>query len=394
MNNFEYYNPVKVYFGSDSIEKVGAIAAEYGKKAVIVSYTDISFYGNLFDRIHDSLKAAGVEYLDYLEVMANPTIAQAKKGVDVCKEFGADLLIGVGGGSAMDCTKVIAAGVCYPEDDIRKMIAFSHADGSQVPPKEALPMIMIPTLPATGSEMNCTAVITDEETVSKSYVWAPDCMYAKAALVDPALSKTLPPYQTACAALDTIAHTVEGYFNGDPDVNLELQDRMQEGLVRAVLDTLPKVLENPDDVQARGVMQWASAIALNGWVLSGTYTWAPMHQFGHVLSARYKATHGATLAVMMIAFMKYFATHPGNAHYEQFAQRMFGKPLAEAALEYEAMVEKVGVQTRISQFGAKEEDIDMLADDVERVSFNADGVLGSVPPMTKEDVKAIYRLAL
>ncbi|MDR1132336.1 MAG: iron-containing alcohol dehydrogenase [Oscillospiraceae bacterium] len=394
MNDFEYYNPVKVFFGSDSIEKLGGLAAQYGKRAVVVSYTDISFYGDLFDRIHGALKEAGLAYTDCLVVRANPTIAQAKQGVALCKDFGADLLIGVGGGSAMDCTKVIAAGVRYPHDDIRKMILFSHSDNTQIPPKAALPMILIPTLPATGSEMNCTAVITDEETVAKSYVWAPDCLYAKAALVDPALSRTLPPYQTACAALDTVAHVAEGYFNGGAGLNLDLQDRLQEGLIRAVLENLPKVLAQPDDLQARGLMQWASALALNGWVLSGTYTWAPMHQMGHVLSARYNATHGASLSVMMVAWMKYFAGRSDNARYEQLARRQFGKPLAEAAEAFEALIESVGVQTRLSQFGAAEGEIDMLAEDVRNVSFNADGVLASVPPVTLDEVKAIYRLAL
>jgi alcohol dehydrogenase len=394
MNNFDYYNPVRVIFGEGVIDNAGAVVSEYGKKALIVSYTDVSFYGDLFDKIHKSLEASGIEYSDYFAIEANPTIAQAKAGMEKCKEVGADILIGVGGGSVMDCTKVIAAGMKYPHPDIRTMICFSHSDGSQIPPTDSLPTVMIPTLPATGSEMNPTAVITDEETVRKSYVWAPDCLYPKAALVDPSLSKTLPKYQTACAGLDTIAHTVEGYFNGDLDINLDLQDRLQEGLIRTVLDNLPKVIAKPSDIQTRGVMQWASAIALNGWVLSGTYTWAPMHQMGHVLGARYNATHGATLAVMIIAWMKFFQTRKDNSRYVQFAERLFGKSLKDATAEFEAIVENSGVQTRITGLGASEKDIDMLVDDVVRVSFGADGQLASSPSLTKEDIATIYRLAL
>ncbi len=393
MNSFDYFNPVRVIFGENVLPGLGALVAQYGKRAMLVSYSDTGFYGDLLGNLRASLKAAGLASCDFLEVTANPTIAQAKAGIAKAKEFGADVLVGVGGGSVMDCTKVIAAGVLYPQPDLCSMISFSHSDGSQIPPTQALPTIMVPTLPATGSEMNATAVITDEATVRKSYVWAP-CLYPKVALVDPALSATLPPYQTACAALDTIAHTLEGYFNGSPGVNLDLQDRLQEGLVRTVLDTLPTVLENPQDIQARGAMQWASAIALNGWVLSGTYGWAPMHQMGHVLGARYNATHGATLAVMMLAWMKFFATRSDNARYAQFAQRMFGKALPEATAEFEAYIEKHGVQTRISQFGASEADIPTLVEDVVRVSFAADGKLASCPPVTRADVEAIYCLAL
>jgi len=218
MNNFDFYNPVNVVFGEGVLESLGDKAKPYGKKAVLVSYTDVSFFGDLFDILHNSLTASGIEYKDYLAVEANPTISQAKDGIKLCEEFGADMIIGVGGGSAMDCAKVIAAGVKY-EHELTKMIAFSHSDGSQIPPTESLPMIMIPTLPATGSEMNPTAVITDEKTHRKSYVWAPECLYAKVALVDPSLSKTLPAYQSACGAFDTIAHTVEGYFNGEQGIN-------------------------------------------------------------------------------------------------------------------------------------------------------------------------------
>lgn len=392
MNAFTYYNPVRVVFGEDSLSELGRLTAAYGQRAVLVSYTDISFYGDLFDRLHRSLEAEGVEWRDFLGVTANPTIGQAEQGIALCREFHAQVIIGVGGGSAMDCAKVIAAGVPYPYE-LTRMILFSHADGSQIPPKTALPLLQIPTLPATGSEMNATAVITDEASKRKSYVWA-DCLYAKAALVDPSLSRTLPFYQTACGALDTIAHTAESYFNGAPDTNLDVQDRLQEGLIRTVLDNFPRVKAQPDSTDLRGVMQWASAIALNGWILSGTYGWAPMHQLGHVLSARYGATHGATLAVIMLAWLRFWAKRKDNARYVQFAQRIFSQELPEAIETFEHYILDAGVQTRISQFGATAEDIPALTEDVVQVSFGTDGLLASVPPITREDVQEIYTLAL
>ncbi|MCT4544839.1 MAG: iron-containing alcohol dehydrogenase [Vallitalea sp.] len=393
MNKFEYYNPVKVMFGEDAVEQIGVQAKEYGKKVMIVSYTDISFYGNLFDRIHLLLNEQGIDYIDFLEVTANPTLKQARKGIEICKKEEVDLIIGIGGGSAMDCAKVIAAGVNYNAGDIVNMIAFSHSDSSQIPPTNALPTIMIPTLPATGSEMNPTAVITDEITHKKSYVWAPECLYPKVAIIDPKLTVSLPIYQTACGAIDTIAHVLESYFNGG-EGNLDLQDRMQEGVIRTVLDNISNVITNPSDTQTRGVMQWAAAIALNGWVLSGTYTWAPMHQMGHVLSARYNATHGATLATMILAWMRYFVSRDDNKRYIQFADRIYEKSLSDSADDLEKLLNEVGVQTHISEFGVSKSDIDLLVDDVVSISFGNNEMLASVPPISKEDVRKIYEIAL
>lgn len=193
--------------------------------------------------------------------------------------------------------------------------------------------------------------------------------------------------------MDTVAHIAESYFNGTSPA-LDVQDRMQEGVIRAVLDRLPYVLEHPDDVQARGVMLWAASIALNGWLLSGTYGWAPMHQMGHVLSAQFGATHGATLAVMILAWMRFFSSRPDNARYVQYAERIYGKSLPEAAEEYERYLVSVGLPTRISAFGATEADVDRLAGEVEAVSFGPDGLLASNPKLAKADVAAIYRLAL
>jgi len=395
MNNFDYYNPVKVVFGENALDFIGEKSKEIGTKALIVSYTDRSFYGDLFEKIIQNLLASHVDYVTFYEVEANPTIAQCEHGIEICKKEGCDMVIGVGGGSAMDCAKMIAAGTLYPHDDLRKMVSFSHSgDSNQIPPEIALPTIMVPTLPATGSEMNPTAVVTDEIAVKKSYLWAPSCLYPKYALVDPSLSKTLPKYHTACAAFDTMAHMLEGYFNGDDSKELQIQDNMQVGVMKAVYETLPKVVNNPENVEYRGVMQWASAIALNGWVLSGTYGWAPMHQMGHVLGARYHATHGATLSTMMLAWMRYFSTREDNQRYVKFAKDMFNCNLEEAIVVLEEAMKSYGVQVRISEFGATKEDIEQLVNDVVSVSFGDDNLLASNPPMTRDDIVNIYMLSL
>lgn len=391
MINFEYYNPTQVVFGMGTVQEVGRLTAQYGQRALIISYNDISFYGTLFDEIHESLDRAGIVYEDVLMVQANPTISQAKDGIAKVREFGAQVLIGVGGGSVIDCTKVIAAGVEYPYEDIRKMVEYDL--NGTIPPASAMPTVMIPTISGTGSEMNCCAVITDEIEHKKSGVFSP-VLYPKVAIIDPSLGVTLPAYQTACGAIDIISHIVESYFNAPDTSNTVLQDRLQEGAACAVLDTLPKVLEHPGDVQARGVMQWSATLAQNGWLSSGSFQGGPMHQLGHVLSAHYNATHGAALGVIMIAWLKFFSDRRDNQRYVQFAKSVFGMSVLEMAQELERLIGSLGMETRLRQFGTKEEELDKLVDDVVSISFDGEHTLPGGRRLTREDVRAIYQLAL
>ena len=273
------------------------------------------------------------------------------------------------------------------------MLMLSHSNITSIPPENTLPTVMIPTLPATGSEMNSTAVITEEESGKKSYVWAP-ALYPCVAIFEPKLTASLPPYQTACGAFDIAAHVIEAYLNGAPDVDLTLHDKMQEGVIKATFESLEKVWKDPTNLQARGVLMWAASIALNGWLTSGTFGFTPMHQMGHALSAKYNATHGATLCCMMPAWMRYFAKKERNERYKKLAKNIFGcEDIEEAAEKFEAMIKSYGVQTRISQFGAKEEDIETLTDTVVSVSFCADGKMNGNPRTTRNDVLNMYRLA-
>lgn len=397
MNNFEFFNPVKLVYGAGEVSKIGFYAKDYGKKALIVSYTEVGFYGDLFERVHKALEKNGMRYVDYFGATANPKISEALKGVDLAKKEGCDVVIGIGGGSAMDLAKVIAAGVLYPEPDIRRMIKFTHAKDYQILPKEALPILMIPTLPATSSEMNPTAVITDDETNRKSYIWEPGCLYSKVSILDPTLTTTLPKYQTASGAIDAISHVVEPFFFSDEATygNIDLHDNIQIGVIRTLFENLPKVLENPSDVELRGLMQFSSTVGLNGWLNCGTQPWTPMHQMGHVLSSHYKATHGATLACMMLAWMRYFATQEQNQRFVKFAEIMFNtSDLLVAADKFEEYIKTQGVQTRITEFGCTKDSLDKLTQSVVDVSFSADGTLASIPPVTAEQVRKIYELAL
>lgn len=393
MFDFEYYNPVNVLFGVGKVSEIGQVTARYGKRALLVSYSDTSFFKNLISQIHESLASEGVVCVDYFAVTANPLLSQARAGAELCKKEKIDVVIGLGGGSVMDCAKAIAAGAVYLHD-MERMFLFSHSNVTQIPPVEALPTVMVPTLAGTGSEMNPTAVITDDVSGKKSYVWEPSCLYPKAAILDPALTVSLPSYQTACGAFDIIAHVIEAYFNGTEDGGLALHDEMQLGVIRAVWETLPVVMEHPDDLQARGVLMWAASIALNGWLTSGTFGFTPMHQMGHVLSATHGATHGATLCCMMVTWLRYFNDREDGARYRKFAKEFFGVSASEAADIFEERMRKFGVQTHIRAFGVVDEEIELLADMVRSVSFGPDGYLNAVPKLSRDQIRDLYKLSL
>lgn len=390
MKNFEYYLPTRVVFGEGSVGELGRIVSQYGRRALIISYDDVSFYGALFQTIHQSLEEAGIYYEELFIIRANPTIAQAKAGIAKAKEMQADVLIGVGGGGVIDCTKVMAAGVKYHCEDIRRMVEYDLK--GTIPPEDALPTVMIPTISATGSEMNCCAVITDEIQHRKSGVFSP-FLYPKAAIVDPSLSKTLPPYQTAVGGIDIMSHIMECYFNAPDDYNTRLQDQLQLAAAKTVLATLPEVMEHPDDVQARGVMQWTAALAQNGWLSCGSFQGGPMHQLGHVLSAHYNATHGAAMGVIMVAWIRFFSRRSDNQRYVSFAREVYGCDVAGMADALEQQLTSLGIETRLRQFGAKEAELEALTQDVVTISFDQENTLPGARRLTRDEVGEIYRMA-
>ena len=398
MNNFEFYNPVHIIFGAGEINRLGQETKKIGTKALLVSYEKHSFFSDQLNKAKNLLEESGVDVVTYFGISENPKMSEVVKGVALCKENGVDVLIGFGGGSVMDATKLIAAGVLY-EGDLWKMVYSRHDESVNIqPPQNALPVVMVPTVPATGSEMNPTAVVTNDETKEKSYTWS-ECMYPKISIVDPELTCSLPPFVTACSAADTIAHVLEFHLTGFEDA--PLNNRIQEGVMLTVLEQVGKVLNNPNDVPARAHLQWSSIIALNGISQPGD-GWTPMHQLAHVLSAQYNLPHGASLTIIMPAWMKYFYKTRLD-RYVQFAQRVFQisndigtkeDVALEGIKQFEAFLETIGVPTSLKNVGVNEADIPMLADEVVKISFGQDGYLRSRPPASKDDVINVYKLAL
>ena len=397
MTGFTYHNPVKVVFGNGTFAQTGAEAAKLGKRAFVVSYGDGSVAGTLA-RLKELLDTAGVASQEFLEVVPNPPIEMVARGVEAAKTFGADLVIGVGGGSAMDAAKAVAAGVLYEHGDLWNMVYASHSNVTAQPPEKALPLLLVPTLPATGSEMNMCSVVSSTTRGKKSYIWA-DCLFAKTAILDPELTYTLPPFQTACGSVDAISHVLEIYINGQD--KSDLLHAWQLGLMRTIVDNLPVVLKNPSDPDARAELMWCATCGLNGWASPGD-AWTPMHQVGHVLTSRHGINHGSSLAIVMPAWMKYHkALKP--ARYAAFARKVMGicghgktdEQLADEGIAaFRDFIKSCGVPVSLSEKGVTEADIPGIIEGVKSVSFNADGVLSSNHPVTAEALAEILKLAL
>jgi alcohol dehydrogenase YqhD (iron-dependent ADH family) len=382
MNSFEYSNPVRVIFGAGTFSRAGEEIAKLGKKALIVSYNDNSVSATL-EKLTSLLSDAGVESTMFLEVVPNPPIEMVADGVVKAKEFGADVVVGVGGGSAMDAAKAIAAGVLYEHGDLWNMVYASHSNVTAKPPEKALPIFLIPTLPATGSEMNMCSVVSSSTLKKKSYIWA-TCLFPKASILDPELTYTLPPFQTACGGIDSISHVLEIFVNGQSDS--DLLHEWQLGVIKTIVKNLPVALENPKDAKARTELMWAATCGINGWASPGD-AWTPMHQVGHVLTSRYGINHGSSLSIIMPAWMAYFKNIK-PAPYERFEKEIM--PIAE----FKNFISKCGLPVSLSEKGVKEEDIPLIVAGVKDVSFNADGVLFSNPPVTEEMLSEILKLAL
>lgn len=397
MNSFEYYNPVRILFGAGEVSKVGKEAAKLGQTVCLVSYKEPGFLAPLLEKVKQLLEKENLRVCTFYEVEENPEIRTIERGVALCCREEVDLIIGVGGGSAMDAAKVVAAGVFY-EGDLWNMVFSRHSLKTAVSPEKALPTLMLPTLPATGSEMNLCAVVSNRELKEKSYLWN-QCLYPKTSIIDPELTITLPAFQTACAAADTISHVLEIYLNGEEDS--DLQHYFQEGVMRTVIDNIDKVLAEPGNISARSHLQWAATCAINGWASPGD-SWTPIHQIGHVLTSLYRVPHGASLAILMPPWME--VMYPRRKRqYFRFACNVMGispagkqekEVIIEGITAFRAFLKRIGTPQSLGEMNIPESDIPLIVENVVKISFGSDGYLVCNPPVSQGDIAEVLRKAL
>jgi alcohol dehydrogenase len=394
--NFEYHNPTRLIFAAGALARLGEVASLHGKRALLVTGGGSVKRSGVLDRAVASLNLAGVSVVECSGMEPNPRISSVVRGAKIARSENCDLVIALGGGSTMDASKVIAAAVMY-EGDPWDMIY--HGQEKPHVPTSALPVITVPTLAATGSEMNCGAVISNAETKEKSFVSAP-CLYPRVALVDPELTVSVPQDQTAYGICDIITHVTEGYFNGVDGT--PIQDRFAEGVILTAMEYGLKTLEDGNDLEARAQVQWASIVALNGWVNAGTNGGFPVHMIEHTLSAYHDITHGAGLAVVNPSWMRFAARHRPQK-FVQFAERIFGLKAASpddmaCAMEgidrFEAFLRSIGCPTRLSELKIGDEMLTEYANETVRIIHDDNGSLPGWPPMTDSDIVNVLRSAL
>lgn len=391
MENFTFWSPTYFVFGKDQENNAGQYVKRFGGTKVLVHFGGGSVVrSGLLDRVKASLTKEGIEFVELGGVMPNPRSGLVYEGIELCKKENVDFVLAVGGGSTIDSAKAIAAGSVYDGD------FWDFYMGKPV--TEALPIGTILTIAAAGSEGSPDSVITKEEGMFKRGA-SGEAFRPKFSILNPALTETLPPFQTAAGISDIMAHLFERYFTNTKDV--EVTDRLIEGLLLTMIHEAPKVIADPNDYQARANIMWAGMMAHNNCCGVGRgQDWAS-HDIEHELSAVYDCAHGAGLAVVFPAWMTYTMNH-NVMRFAQLATRVFGCSMnfenpeitaKEGIQALRSFFKSIGMPGNFEELGAKEEDIEFMAHTA-CFGNGRGGSVGGFVSLKEEDVANIYRLML
>lgn len=389
MNNFVFYSPTEFVFGRETEKQTGQLAARYGARRVLVVYGGGSVVrSGLLQRVEDTLREAGLAYVELGGVQPNPIDTKVYEGIELARREGVDFLLAVGGGSVIDTAKAIAAGVPYDGD-------FWDFYAGTAKVEKALPVGVVLTIPAAGSEGSGNTVITKVDGLRKLGLRTVYELRPRFAVMNPELTFTLPPFQTACGICDMMIHILERYFTNTEEV--EIGDRLCEGTLLAIIKEAYKVKQHPDDYQARANIMWCGTIAHNGTCgVGGEEDWAS-HFLEHEISALYGVTHGAGLAVMVPAWMTFMASHHPEK-VAQLAERVFGVPVSEdkeemalaAVARLKHFFRYMGLPVSFWELGIEQPDIDAL---VGKLHENKGDRLGNYMKLTMDQCREIYELA-
>lgn len=392
MENFAYYTPTKVVFGKDEEKNVGKLAKEFGAKKVLIHYGGGSAVrSGLIDKIKTSLTEENISFVELGGVKPNPRLSLIYEGIKLAKENSVDFILAVGGGSVIDSAKGIGYGIANPDiEDVWDLYIGKKKT------QKCAPIGVVLTIAAAGSEMSGGSVVTKEdEQLKRSY--GCDNARPKFAIMNPELTYTLPKYQIACGVVDIMMHTMERYFS--PVGNLELTDKIAEGLLRTMIKYGKLSLENPHNYEARAEIMWASSLAHNGLTgCGGIGDWST-HQLEHDLGGVYDIAHGAGLSAVWGSWARYvYKENPKR--FVQFAENVFGiekigtdEEVAIKGIEaMENFYKDIEMPISISETGINlsDEDVEMLA---EKCSNNGTRYIGSFKKLFKEDMAKIYSMA-
>ncbi len=387
MQNFEFQNPTKIIFGKNTIPKVGSEIKNYGVNKVLMLYGKASIFKNgVYDQASKSLQANGIEFIEFGGIKPNPVLSKVKEAVELCKKENIEGILAIGGGSVIDSAKAVGAGYFMAED------IWSIFDGRKIADK-SLPVFTILTLSATGSEMNSGGVITREDDLKKWPFRAGINSFPKVSIIDPSVQASLPADQTINGAVDALSHIFEYYFDGSKES--EIQDELAESMMRVIMKHTRVLLKSPDNYDSRAQLAWCATLALNGSTGVGR-NWGDWssHMLEHSISALYDIAHGAGLAIMFPAWMKY--VYKNNIQkFIRFADRIFGitggsddERCLKGIEELQKFYRSIGAPVTLKEIGVKEEDIIEL---VKNASLRAP--LGRVKQLFKSDIEEIFKIA-
>lgn len=391
MNNFTFWSPTKFVFGRDTESLTGDLVKQFGgKKALIVYGGGSVVRSGLLDRVKKSLDDAGVAWEEMGGICPNPTDDRVYEGIGLVRAYGIDFLLAVGGGSVIDTAKGIACGVPYEGD------FWDFYCGKKVV-ATAMPVGVVLTIPAAGSEGSGNSVITKKDGLIKLSLRTESALRPRFAVMNPELTFTLPPYQTACGIVDMMAHIFERYFSNTP--GCETTDRVAEGLLTAIMGEARKVIDSPLDYEARANIMWSSTLAHNGLCGTGRVEDWASHFIEHELSAIYDVAHGAGLAVVNPAWMTYVVrTNPSKV--AQFAVRVMGvvpgekserEIAGEGIARLKSFYRSIGMPVTLGELGIAEPDIDRL---VAKLHEHKGNPIGGYVKLTPADTEQIYKLML
>ena len=380
MFDFTFHNPTKIEFGRGKERNIGLYMREFDAKRTLLIYgSDRIKKGGLFDTVAASLKENGIEFIELGGVVSNPVLSKVYEGIELARKFNADSVLSVGGGSCLDSAKAIAAGALH-EGDVWDFFTGKN-------PSRALKIFDVITLAATGSEMNSGAVVTNEATKQKFAIHG-DVLYPLVSVVNPQLQASVSREYLVYSAADIIAHSIEGYFTAkvQPDIiNLYI-----EANIKTVMKTTEILLADPDNYDARAEFAWAATMALNGLTYVGTHGYSyPNHMLEHAMSAVVNCAHGAGLAVIMPAWMKWYKSRNLGA-FERFAREIFGVSSAnEGIAAFKAWLSKIGAPVSLKAVGIEGETLD----EVVNLAYDYAANWRKDKLYTKENIKEIFELA-
>ena len=390
MDNFKFHDYTEILFGKDEIKNLRKSIEPFGKNVLLVYGGGSIKRNGIYDEVYKLLEGFNIHELSGVE--PNPRIETVRRGVEICKKEKIDVVLAAGGGSAIDCAKVVAAGAYY-DGDSWDIVLDPHKIC------KVLPIVTILTLAATGSEMNKNAVISDMSSNDKIGTghWN---MIPKVSILDPTYMYTLPPIQTAAGTADIMSHIIENYFKREKEAFV--QDRIAEGLLEACIKYCPIALKDPENYEARANLMWASTLALNGLCGAGKGGSWSCHSIEHQLSAYYDITHGVGLAIIIPEWMRYVLNEETIDKFCDYAINVWHfEPVGENKEEKFALANKAidatekffidcGIPSNLTELGINEEKFEEMA---EKATAGG-GLDNAYVPLKKEDVVKIYKMSL